>query len=201
MKESDLFEPVLDFKPCDFVFKIARTSHELEGFWRLRHKIFCEEQKIFRGTDRDEHDKTMIPIISMPLVMGMEDEVAGVVRIDEREPNVWWGSRLGVHRDFRVTSRKSSSVSTRNRQPGFYGQRSIGAGLIYKAVSTAHALGCKTFLAHVQEQNAIFFQRLHWKALAKVNLFGIRHIKMEADLECYPPAEHDYLPSEDVSKK
>ena len=184
------------FEPRDFVFKIARTPAELEGFWGLRRAVFCEEQKIFHGTDEDECDRTMIPIVSLSLVIGMEDEVAGVVRIDEQEPGVWWGSRLAVRRNYRNLRRLSRSVPVRNRQPGFYGGRSIGAGLIYKAVSSAQALGCRTFLAHVQHQNAPFFERLHWKPLGKVELHGVTHVEMEADLDFYPPADHDLPPQQ-----
>ena len=104
--------------------KIARTPAELDGFWGLRRAVFCEEQKIFQGTDEDECDHTMIPIVSLSLVMGMEDEVAGVVRIDEQEPGVWWESRLAVRRDYRSLRRLSRSVPVRNRQPGSYGGRS-----------------------------------------------------------------------------
>jgi hypothetical protein len=51
-------------------------------------------------------------------------------------------------------------VALRNHQPIYRGLGALGAGLIYKAVSMAHALGCKEFLATVQHQNARFFQRL-----------------------------------------
>jgi putative N-acetyltransferase (TIGR04045 family) len=71
----------------------------------------------------------------------------------------------------------------------YRGLGAIGAGLIYKAVSTAHALGCQEFLATVQHQNARFFERLHWKPLGEMELFGLRHVKMRADLSFYPPAE------------
>ena len=59
---SMVFDPFNRFTPQDFVFKIARTQEEIEGFWALRRAIFCEEQKIFRVTDRDEVDATAIPI-------------------------------------------------------------------------------------------------------------------------------------------
>ena len=58
-----VFDPFDRFTPQDFVFKIARTPQEVEGFWALRRAIFCEEQKIFRGSDRDEVDRFAIPII------------------------------------------------------------------------------------------------------------------------------------------
>lgn len=181
------------FRPSDYVFKIARSAGELEGFWRLRREIFCEEQRIFDRTDRDEYDHTMIPIVCVSLIMGMEDRVVGVVRIDERAPGVWWGSRLGVDHDFRHIGRLSPSVPIRNRQPRFYAGRSIGAGLIYKAVTTANALGCRAFYAFVQEQNAAFFRRLHWKGLGDIEIYGMTHVEMEAELEFYPPAEHDIV--------
>ena len=75
-----VFDPFDRFTPQDFVFKIARTPQEVEGFWALRRAIFCEEQKIFRGSDRDEVDRFAIPIICETLVAGMEDSVVGVVR-------------------------------------------------------------------------------------------------------------------------
>jgi putative N-acetyltransferase (TIGR04045 family) len=181
-----VFDPFDRFIPQDFVFKIARTPQEIEGFWTLRRAIFCEEQKVFRGSDRDEYDQFAIPIICETLVAGMEDSVVGVVRIDEREPHVWYGSRLGVAPDFRSVKKISRGVALRNHQPIYLG---LGAGLIYKAVSMAHALGCREFLATVQHQNAKFFQRLHWELICEVELFGLRHVKMRADLNYYRPAE------------
>jgi GNAT superfamily N-acetyltransferase len=177
-----------EYRPCDYVYKFAESTAEIEGYWRLRRQVFCEEQAIFPGSDRDRYDDGMSPIICTALEAGMEDRIVGTVRIDERSPGVWWGSRLCVHPDFRKLGSISPGVSVRNCQPGFYAQRSIGAGLIYKAVSTAHALGCHLFLATVQRQNAAFFRRLHWKILEEIELHGRPHIKMEADLDFYPPA-------------
>jgi hypothetical protein len=179
----------LEFQPCDFTFKVAESEADLEKFWHLRREIFCEEQGVFQGSDADCYDREMIPIICTTLIVGMEDTVVGAVRIDERAPGVWWGSRLCVHRDFRRVRAISSAVPIRNHQPSFYSKVSIGAGLIYKAVSTAHGLGCHVFLAHVQRRNRRFFRRLHWKALEEVELHGMVHVKMQADLGAYPPPE------------
>jgi predicted GNAT family N-acyltransferase len=184
-----VFDPFNRFTPQDFVFKIARTQEEMEGFWALRRAIFCEEQQVFHGSDRDEIDTFAIPIVCETLIAGMEDSVVGVVRIDERASNVWYGSRLGVAADFRSVKKISPGVAHRNHQPIYRGLGALGAGLIYKAVSTAHALGCREFLATVQYQNAKFFQRLHWEPLGELELFGLRHVKMRADLEYYRPAE------------
>lgn len=175
--------------PPDFVFKVARAPEELDGYWKLRRAIFCEEQGIFEGSDRDDFDEHAIPIVCETLIAGMEDSVVGAVRIDEREPGLWYGSRLGVAPDFRSVRKLSPGVALRNHQPVYRGLGALGAGLIFKAVSTAHALGCREFLATVQHQNARFFQRLHWEALGELDLFGIRHVKMRADLSYYRPAE------------
>ena len=182
-------DSIPEYQPCDFVYRVARPGTEMDGFWRLRRRIFCDEQNIFHGSDKDQLDAAMIPIICSALLAEMEDRVVGVVRIDERTPGVWWGSRLGVNRDVRNLRRISPGVPIRNRQPRFYASRSIGAGLIYKAVSMAHGLACHTFHAHVQPQNVAFFRRLHWRVLEEVQLYGITHAKMAADLRYYPPEE------------
>jgi hypothetical protein len=39
--------------------------------------------------------------------------------------------------------------------------------------------------AIVQEQNAPFFERLHWHALGQVECHGLPHMRMEADLRYY----------------
>ena len=86
----------------------------------------------------------------------------------EAESGFWWGSRLAVARQYRRAA-------------------ALGAALIQLAVSSAHARGCRRFLAHVQSQNALLFQRLHWRALEEVELHGRPHLRMEADLAFYPP--------------
>ncbi|RYD39364.1 MAG: histone acetyltransferase [Verrucomicrobiaceae bacterium] len=168
---------------------MARSQEDLDGFFKVRREIFCEEQGIFTEDDRDMFDETMMPIVCKTLIAGMEDSVAGVVRIDERRPGVWYGSRLGVARDFRRIRHFSPGVAVRNMQPCYEGLGALGAGLIHKAVSTANALGCIEFLATVQHQNARFFQRLHWEPLEEIQLHGILHVRMRADLAYYQAAE------------
>ena len=184
-----LIERFHNFQPQDFIFKIARTDEDLEGFFALRRRIFCEEQAVFESDDRDLTDENMLPIVCKPLIAGMEDNVIGVVRIDEREPGIWYGSRLGVAPEFRRVRRLSPGVAARNHQPCYAGLGAIGASLIYKAVSTANAIGCHEFLATVQHQNAKFFTRLHWQSLKEIEIHGLKHIKMRADLDHYLPAK------------
>ncbi|TLD68940.1 histone acetyltransferase [Phragmitibacter flavus] len=184
-----LFDPYPTYQPRDFIFKIATTEDEMRGYWNLRREVFCEEQHVFENDDRDAIDDHSIPLICATLVAGMVDEVVGLVRIDEREPRLWYGSRLCVKQSFRRLTQLSPGVSIRNHQPVYKGFGALGAGLIYKAVSTANAIGCDRFLANVQEQNEKFFHRLHWQPLGETQFHGLRHIHMQADLAHYPPAE------------
>ena len=185
-----VFDPFNRFTPQDFVFKIARTPGGNRGVLGVKARRFFVRNRRY-STDQTAMNSTpvAIPIVCETLIAGMEDSVVGVVRIDEREPNVWYGSRLGVAADFRSVKKISPGVAFRNHQPIYRGLGALGAGLIYKAVSTAHALGCREFLATVQYQNAKFFQRLHWEPLGELELFGLRHVKMRADLDYYRPAE------------
>lgn len=155
------------FIPTEYVVRLARTPWERAGYHALRRAVFCTEQQVFAQDDRDDIDQSAIPIIAACCVVGMPDRVVGAVRIHEATPGVWRGSRLAVHAEHRKLGR-------------------IGAELIRMAVCTAHGLGASRFLAQVQEQNVLFFRRLHWKSLGTVSLHGLPHHDMQADLSRYP---------------
>lgn len=138
------------------------------GYWQLRSAIFCQEQHLFEATDRDEKDGHAYPIAALDHSAGSGSGVVGVVRILEERPRLWYGGRLGVHGDHR-----------RHNQ--------IGKGLIWKAVTTANGWGCDRFLATVQLQNVRFFQRLHWTSIEVLEIRGLPHHLMEADLAYYQP--------------
>jgi putative N-acetyltransferase (TIGR04045 family) len=148
---------------------LRRQSSLIEGYWELRADIFCEEQHLFETSDRDELDAHAVPIAAIHHGSEHCGQVVGVVRIVEQSPGVWYGGRLGVHRDFR-----------RHNQ--------IGKGLIWKAVTSANGWGCHRFLATVQIQNVRFFQRLHWTSIDALDIRGIHHHLMEADLSYYTPS-------------
>lgn len=148
--------------------KLATTQYEREASKRLRRAVFCDEQGLFEGDDTDEIDQRSYPIAAILCMPDMPDEVVGTVRIVESEPGVWHGSRLAVARHARRIG-------------------SVGTGLIKLAVRTAHAHGCKTFLAQVQSQNVPLFERLHWTSIAEIDVHGRPHHLMQADLNYYPP--------------
>jgi len=163
-----IFEPFEPFLASEFQVKFATSEWEKRGAAALRRKVFCEEQGIFRDSDRDKTDAVAIPIVALSLLGIAADEVVGTVRIHEAEPGLWWGSRLAVSAPYRRIG-------------------ALGTSLIRLAVSSAHARGCTRFLAHVQSRNVPLFRNLHWRTLKEVDLHGHPHHCMEADLAFYPP--------------
>jgi putative N-acetyltransferase (TIGR04045 family) len=163
-----MFEPFAAFVPSEFQVKFATDPWEKRGAAALRRRVFCEEQGLFAGDDRDALDDIAIALVAISLVGVAADQVVGTVRIHEAEPGIWWGSRLAVAEGYRKVG-------------------ALGAGLIRLAVSSAHARGCERFLAHVQSQNVLLFSKLHWRSLGTCDLHGRPHHHMEAELAFYPP--------------
>lgn len=156
------------FIASEFQVKYATEAWERQGAAALRRAVFCEEQRLFDCDDRDDIDPVATCIVALSMLAVTADAVVGTVRIHEERPGLWWGSRLAVAADHRRIG-------------------ALGTALIRLAVSSAHARGCTRFLAHVQSQNALMFQRLHWRTLEIVELHGRAHHRMEADLDFYPP--------------
>jgi putative N-acetyltransferase (TIGR04045 family) len=150
----------------NYLFKLAQTPSEIKSYFDLRRQIFVEEQGVFENNDLDDLDAIAYPIMAVAAA-AVSLEVLGIVRIYEPSPRLWYGGRLGTHPDHR-----------RGWQ--------IGKGLINQAVTTANAWGCDRFLATVQVQNVRFFQRLHWDSLEEIEIQGIAHHLMQADLNYYP---------------
>ena len=163
-----IFDPFQPFLANDFQVKLATEQWELRDAAALRRAVFCGEQRLFAGDDRDEIDAVAIPIVAVSLLGGNADEVVGTVRIHQPEPGLWWGSRLAVDARYR-------------------GVGMLGVSLIRLAVCSARARGCRSFLAHVQAPNVPLFRRLNWETLEAVELHGMPHHRMRADLAAYPP--------------
>ncbi len=153
-----------------YSFELALSDGRIADYFDLRQQIFCEEQGLFEGHDRDAVDECAYPIVAIAHQSNQPDRVVGVVRIYEKSPRLWYGGRLGTHPDFRRGWR-------------------IGKGLIQKAVTTANTWGCDQFLATVQEQNVRFFTRLHWDSLKEIEILEKPHRLMQADLAFYPAGD------------
>jgi putative N-acetyltransferase (TIGR04045 family) len=163
-----IFDPFPVFLPSEYRVKFATEAWERRAAAKLRRQVFCDEQGIFSGDDRDAIDEVAIPIVAISSLGVAPDDVVGTVRIHEAEPGVWWGSRLAVARGYRRIG-------------------AIGTSLIRLAVCSANARGCNRFFAHVQSQNALLFQRLHWRTIEETEFHGRPHHFMQADLAHYPP--------------
>ena len=163
-----IFDPFAPFLPTEFRVKFAASRWEREGAYALRRAVFCREQGLFGDNDRDGVDEYAIAIVALSMLGVAADQIVGSVRIHEEAPGLWIGSRLAVEQDFRRIG-------------------AIGATLIRLAVSSAHAMGAREFLADVQAQNGPLFHQMHWETLAEVELHGRPHLKMRADLAFYPP--------------
>jgi putative N-acetyltransferase (TIGR04045 family) len=163
-----IIEPFRPFLACEFRLKFATLAWERRRAAALRREVFCQEQHIFKDDDTDAIDDIAIPLVALSSLAITHEDVVGTVRIHQAEPGLWWGSRLAVSRPYRKTG-------------------AIGPSLIRLAVGSAHARGCRRFLAHVQSQNAPLFHALHWETLGEITVHGHPHHFMQADLLHYPP--------------
>ena len=171
-------ELATDYRPQAYRVQWASDGWMQREAAALRRQVFCTEQGLFGGRDGDDRDAidddpSLHQLVALSVVAGEADQMVGTVRIHEASPGLWWGSRLAVRRAFRQSSQ-------------------LGTELIRLAVSSAHALGCREFLAHVQAQNVPLFERLHWQVLDEMVLHGRMHALMRADLAHYPPCETPY---------
>lgn len=158
----------------EYTVKWASLDWEVREALSLRRRVFCEEQGLFDEDDRDLIDGAPHQLlVALGGYGGWHDRVVGTVRIHEESPGTWYGSRLAVDPDFRA-------------------QGYLGATLIKLAVSSAHALSCRCFLARVQPQNEKLFRRLHWQKLGEETVCGRRHIVMQAELDHYPACRTPY---------
>jgi putative N-acetyltransferase (TIGR04045 family) len=167
-----MFDDFAPFVPPQFGIKIASERWERTDSERLREAVFCREQRLFEGSDADSIDDVATTIVAVDYVMGMTNRVVGTVRIHAETAETWYGSRLAIDAAYR----------------NVYG---LGSGLIYRAVTTAHARGCRTFLANVQQANVEFFRRLAWESIRPIEIANRPHELMRADLTAYPPCADD----------
>jgi putative N-acetyltransferase (TIGR04045 family) len=170
--ERVMFDDFAPFVPPQFGIKLASEPWELADSARLREAVFCREQRIFERSDADAIDDVATTVVAVDYLMGMMNRVVGTVRIHAETADTWYGSRLAIDAAYR----------------NIYG---LGSGLIFRAVTTAHARGCRTFLANVQQANVEFFRRLAWEPIRSIEIANLPHTLMRADLSAYPPSADD----------
>jgi putative N-acetyltransferase (TIGR04045 family) len=136
----------------------VKGSDEREEYFRIRKKVFVEEQGMFSRSDRDRHDGKAIHIIAVAA-----EKVVGTVRVYEREKGLWYGGRLAVLNGYRGR---------------------VGRLLVTEAVRTVRKKRASRFLAYVQPRNVLFFRRLGWHPVGVPTAHhGKPHQLMEAHLK------------------
>lgn len=131
---------------------------ELRECYKIRKKVFVEEQKLFKKSDRDKHDAKAVHIAAI-----QKGRIIGTVRVYQSKEGVWFGGRLAVLKGFRGRA---------------------GRLLVERAVETVKKKKAKKFLAYIQVKNAPFFQRCGWSKAGEIFQYhGVPHQLMEADLK------------------
>ncbi len=139
----------------------VRNQEELRTALEIRRAVFVEEQGLFDYTDVDENDKK-----STILVAKIDNHIVGTVRvypsknINRKE---WVGGRLAIKKKYRGS----------------------GAAplLVKEAMRYVKRMGCKRFIAMIQEENIKFFKRLGWSPEGPLKTYhGKKHQLMVADL-------------------
>ncbi|HWD71670.1 MAG TPA: MSMEG_0567/Sll0786 family nitrogen starvation N-acetyltransferase [Actinomycetota bacterium] len=155
--------------------RAARDPEELSLHHEIRRRVFAEEQGLFDGSDRDDHDDDAATV----RILGLCGEVAGgavrcypltetptgdgAVEAVDLGAGLWKGDRLAVLPSFR--------------------HNGLGAPLVRFAVRTAAEAGGRKMIAHIQPSNVGFFEHLGWYAVGEpVSYVGRPHQTMAIDL-------------------
>lgn len=65
-----------------FELRVVRSAEELEHAFRLRFRVFCEEQNVAESLERDEHDRDAVHLVALDRA----GDVVGTARIVRYEP-------------------------------------------------------------------------------------------------------------------
>ena len=137
--------------------RLAADAGERAAHFEIRHRVFVDQQGLFSGSDRDEHDARAGTLHAVGLFDG---RVVGAVRLYPLDADgLWKGDRLAVLPEARV--------------------QHLGALLVLFAVATAGERGGREMVARVQLPNVRFFERLGWHADGPPGPFhGVTHQPM-----------------------
>src|SRR5258708_34223537 len=96
-----IFDPFPVFLPAEYRVKFATQTWERREAAALRRQVFCEEQGIFTGDDRDDVDAIAIPLVVISSLGVAPHGGVGTVLIHGADPGVGCGPRLALAREYR----------------------------------------------------------------------------------------------------
>ena len=166
-----IFEPFKPFLACAYPDQIRhRSAGSAQGARRCAAQVFCDEQRMFDGDDRDAVDDDGHP--------------------DRRDLAAWRRRRRrGRHRAHPRGGDPASGGARGSRSTGEYRRHRRDRR---RADPARGVLGPRARLPHVSRATcrarmSPLFRRLHWRTLEEVELHGRPHHVMQADLDFYPP--------------
>lgn len=135
----------------------AVGAEELDEYFAVRRRVFCDEQRLFDRDDRDERDGAPGTLHVVALLDGRVEGAVRLYPLDE--PGVWKGDRLAVLPERRV--------------------HRVGAMLVSFAVRSAGELGGRRMIAQIQLANVRFFELLGWRREGEPAPYhGLQHQRM-----------------------
>ncbi len=147
--------------PPPYRIEEAADAVTVAAYRALRIRVFVDEQGLFAGHDRDEHDED--PRTVVLVARDRAGTVIGGVRLGPVGGGAdlgWWtGSRLAV-------------------EPAARGVRGVGAALVRAACARAESAGVLRFEATVQSRNEVLFTRLGWRPVRPATVAGTPHVLM-----------------------
>lgn len=143
-----------------FELRVVRSEEELEHAFRLRFRVFCEEQNVAESLERDEHDRAAVHLIAVD----PGGEVVGTARIVRYEPS-------GTAKAGRV------AVVAPLRKAG------LGRRLMESLHDEARRLGFTQIVLDAQVPVRGFYERIGYLAEgAEFMDAGIPHVRMRRPL-------------------
>uniref|UniRef100_UPI001C854844 MSMEG_0567/Sll0786 family nitrogen starvation N-acetyltransferase n=1 Tax=Paractinoplanes polyasparticus TaxID=2856853 RepID=UPI001C854844 len=138
-----------------FLIEPARTRTD---YYRLRRRVFVDEQKLFAASDLDDRDDDPRTIVLE--ARDPSGALLGGVRLGPATdgPDIgWWqGGRLVV-------------------DPAVRGAQGIGPALVRAACAAAEEAGALRFDASVQARFRRMFERLGWESVRSLTVAGQPH--------------------------
>ncbi|MDX6698913.1 MAG: hypothetical protein QOE65_2310 [Solirubrobacteraceae bacterium] len=135
----------------------VRTARERDAALALRHRVFCEEQGVEPGLDRDGRDDDALHLVAL-----RDGEVIGTCRLVFDGPTAKLG-RMAVER----------------AQRG----RGVGARVLAEGIAQARRGGSARVALHAQTSAVSFYARAGFVARGEpFEQAGIEHVGMDLSL-------------------